>query len=223
MLEYREYSAPEMWAYLRVKNNDQARKKLDRYNVVYFLNGWGKNAIFNIIEDKEPFKTYCVFDMGFEPHSDFKKLRNYLFFLLGEDEYCWLPDEPMEAYMKSKGYIISRATISKYRKHLDLLEYIGNGDFVYYKVYRDENDQEHHCQVTKEEYCKAWHLYWDKRNNEKFDSEAAFAYMYKAFGGVPRKQQKPFKNQIYRKELNYLLDLVTKSILDEVSVKRSDR
>ena len=42
-------------------------------------------------------------------------------------------------------------------------------------------------------------------------------------GGVPRKQQKPYKNQFYIKELNYLLDLVTKSILDEVSVKRNDR
>ena len=220
MLECRMYSAPEMWKYLGVKDNSQAQKKLNRYDIVYFQNGRGKNATFNILEIKEPFKVYCVFDMGFDPNSDFKKLRNYLFFLLGEDEYCWLPDEPMEAYMRSKGYYISRQTISKYRTHLLILEYIHDGEYIYYRVYRDENDKEHHQQVEKEEYCKAWHLYWDKRNNEQWDSEQAFAYMYACFGGVPRKQAKPNKNWLYSEELNYLMDLVAQSIYNEVSAKQ---
>ena len=74
--------------------------------------------------------------------------------------------------------------------------------------------------VKKEEYNKAWHLYWDKRNNEGFDSEAAFAYMNKAFGGVPRKQAKAEKNILYLEKLNTLFDLVSNSILKEVSVRR---
>lgn len=106
MLECRSYTAPEMWEYLGVKDNSQAVKKLNRYNIVFFQNGYGDKASFNVLDIREPFKVYCVFDMGFDPHSDFTKLRNYLFFLLGEDECCWLPDEPMEAYMRSKGYTI---------------------------------------------------------------------------------------------------------------------
>ena len=223
MLECREYSAPEMRAYLKVKTNSQAVNKLNRYDVVYFLNGRGDSATFNIVENNDPFKVYCVFDMGFDPHSDFKKLRNYLFFLLGNDEYCWLPDEPMEAYLKSKGYTISRQTISKYRTHLEMIDYIGGGDFIYYKVYRDEYDQERHCPVEEEDYKKAWHLHWDKRNEEQWSSEQAFAYMYKVFGGVPRKQKKPYRNLFFYYEINYLMGLVTDSILDEVSGQRTKR
>lgn len=95
---------------------------------------------------------------------------------------------------------------------------IHGGDFIYYRVYRDENDCQHHQQIEKEEYSRAWHLYWDKRNNEGWDSEAAFAYMYSSFGGVPRKQAAPEKNALHLEELNYLLDLVSTSIMKEVSV-----
>ncbi len=221
MLECRIYSAPEMWKYLHVKDNTQAQRKLNRYDVVYFVNGRGKDATFNILEIREPFKVYCVFDMGFDPNSNFMKLRNFLFFLLGEDEYCWLPDEPMEAYLRSKGYTISRQTIAKYRERLTLLEYYCNsGEYIYYRVYRDENDQEHHEQVEKEEYCEAWHLYWDKRNEEHWDSEQAFAYMYKCFRGVPRKQAVQYKNLLHKDEINYLFNLVSQSILKDVSDKQ---
>lgn len=224
MLECRHYTAPEIWAYLRVKDNEAAKRKLDRYDIKYgehyFINGRGKTADFNIVSIPDPFRLYAVFEMGYDPNSDFKKLRNYLFFLLGNDEYCWLPDEPMEKYMRSKGYYISRQTIAKHRQHLESLGYIHGGDFIYYRVYEDDDGKKCYQEVKKEEYNKAWHLYWDKRNNEGFDSEAAFAYMNKAFGGVPRKQAKAEKNILYLEKLNTLFDLVSNSILKEVSVRR---
>ena len=187
--------------------------------MAFFINGRGKDAVFNITAISNPFKVYCVFELGFDGGCDFRKIRNYFFFLLGVDEYCWLPDEPMEAYMRSKGYPITRQSIARYREHLERLGYIAGGDFIYYRVYRDENDRERHEQVEKEEYSWAWHLYWDKRA-EGWDSERAYAYMYSAFGGVPRKQAKPIKNAFYLNELNYLLDLVSKSIEAEVSIWR---
>lgn len=219
MLECKVYPASEIWKYLGVRDNEGAKRKLNRYDIVCFVNGRGENASFNITAINDPFKVYCVFEMGFDVRSDFKKLRNYLFFLLGEDEYCWLPDEPMEAYMRSKGYQISRQTIAKYRERLESLGYIHSGDFIYYRVFRDEYDRQHYQQVEKEEYCWAWHLYWDKRG-EGWDSERAFAYMYSAFAGVPRKQAIAEHNQLFINELNYLLDLVSKSIEKEVSVRR---
>ncbi len=219
MLECKAYPAIEMWEYLGVKDNEGAKRKLNRYGIVCFVNGSGKNATFNIKQIDDPFKVYCVFEMGFDGRSDFRKIRNYLFFLLGEEEYCWLPDEPMEKLLRSKGYSISRQTITKYRERLESLGYIHGGDFVYYRVETDENDQKHYVQVEKEEYNWAWHLYWDKRS-EGMTSEQAFAYMYSAFGGVPRKQAKPEQNAFYLNELNYLLDLVSKAIAKEVSVRR---
>ena len=219
LLECKAYPAPEMWRILGVKDNQGAQRKLFRYGVRFFVNGWGKDASFNITAIDDPFKVYCIVEMGFDANSDFKKLRNYLFFLLGEDEYCWLPDEPMEKYMRSQGFYISRQTITKYREQLESLGYIHGGDFIYYRAYRDENDRLHYQQVEREEYNEAWRVYWDKRK-EGADSELAFAYMYSAFDGIPRKQAKPIKNAIYLNELNYLLDLVSTSINKEVSMWR---
>lgn len=219
MLECKQYPAPEIWKYVGARDNEGAKRKLNRYGVACFVNGRGESANFNITAVTDPFKVYCVFDMGFDPHSNFTKLRNYLFFLLGEDEYCWLPDEPMEQYMRSKGYSISRQTISKYREHLKSLGYIGDGDYIYYRVYRDENDKQQYQQVKKEEYCWAWRLYWEKRE-EGWDSEGAYSCMYSAFGGVPRKQAVAEQNGIYLKQLNYLFDLVSNSIEKEVSNRR---
>ncbi len=207
-----------MWQMLGVKDNQGAQRKLSRYGVRFFVNGWGKNASFNITAIDDPFKVYCILEMGFDANCDFKKLRNYLFFLLGEDEYCWLPDEPMEKYMRSKGFYLSRQTITKYREHLERLNYIHGGDFIYYRVYRDDRDRQCYQQVEKEEYNKAWRVYWDMRNDGA-DSELAFACMYSAFGGVPRKQAKPIKNAFHLKELNYLLDLVSTSIYNEASIQ----
>lgn len=207
-----------MWQMLGVKDNQGAQRKLSRYGVRFFVNGWGKNASFNITAIDDPFKVYCILEMGFDANCDFKKLRNYLFFLLGEDEYCWLPDEPMEKYMRSKGFYLSRQTITKYREHLERLNYIHGGDFIYYRVYRDDRDRQCYQQVEKEKYNKAWRVYWDMRNDGA-DSELAFACMYSAFGGVPRKQAKPIKNAFHLKELNYLLDLVSTSIYNEASIQ----
>lgn len=218
MLECKAYPAPEMWQMLGVKDNQGAQRKLSRYCVRFFVNGWGKNASFNITAIDDPFKVYCILEMGFDANCDFKKLRNYLFFLLGEGEYCWLPDEPMEKYMRSKGFYLSRQTITKYREHLERLNYIHGGDFIYYRVYRDDRDRQCYQQVEKEEYNKAWRVYWDMRNDGA-DSELAFACMYSAFGGVPRKQAKPIKNAFHLKELNYLLDLVSTSIYNEASIQ----
>lgn len=219
LLECKAYPAPEMWQMLGVKDNQGAQRKLSRYGVRFFANGWGKNASFNITAIDDPFKVYCILEMGFDANCDFKKLRNYLFFLLGEDEYCWLPDEPMEKYMRSKGFYLSRQTITKYREHLERLNYIHGGDFIYYRVYRDDRDRQCYQQVEKEEYSKAWRVYWDMRNDGA-DSELAFACMYSAFGGVPRKQAKLIKNAFHLKELNYLLDLVSTSIYNEASIWR---
>lgn len=218
LLEWKAYPAPEMWQMLGVRDNQGAQRKLGRYGVRFFVNGWGKNASFNITAIDDPFKVYCILEMGFDANSDFRKLRNYLFFLLGDDEYCWLPDEPMEKYMRSKGFYLSRQTITKYREHLESLNYIHGGDFIYYRVYRDDRDRQCYQQVEKEEYSKAWRVYWDMRNDGA-DSELAFACMYSAFGGVPRKQAKPIKNAFHLKELNYLLDLVSTSIYNEASIQ----
>lgn len=222
MLECRIYPAAELFAYLHTNDKEATNRKLSRYNVDYFANGWGSSLSYNITAIHDPFRLYCVFDLGYDPHTDFRKLMEFMFYLLGDEEFNWRPMEMMERYMRERGHTISRQSIAKYLARMQQIGLVGLwGDAVYYRVWRDENDQEQYDIVSKEEYCHAWRMYWDKRNNEGWDSAQAFAYVYAGFGGVPRKQPRVEQNGIYGKELDFLLDLVKQEFMNAAPVRYS--
>jgi len=222
MLECKTYPAAEMFAYLHTRNKEETDRKLRRYNVDYFANGRGSTLEYNITAIHDPFRLYCVFDLGYAPQTDFSKLRDFLYYLLSDEDFTWRPMEMMERYMRERGHTISRQSIAKYLARMDQIGLLGLwGDAVYYRVYRDENDQEQYEFVSKEEYCRAWRMYWDKRNNEGWDSAQAFAYVYAGFGGVPRKQPRVEQNVFYLKELNFLLDLVKQDFMAAAPVRYS--
>jgi hypothetical protein len=124
----------------------------------------------------------------------------------------------MEQYLRGVGKGMSRQTIHNYKKRLEDFGLIDTrfGDYVYYKVFKRYGVQEQE-EITKEEYSKAWKLYWEFRNaNPDADSTPAYSYMYSQFGGVPRKQHRIQQNGIYKQENNILFDLASKSILEEI-------
>ena len=65
MLECKQYPAPEIWKYVGARDHEGAKRKLNRYGVACFVNGRGESANFNITAITDPFKVYCVFDLGF--------------------------------------------------------------------------------------------------------------------------------------------------------------
>ena len=84
MLECKEYAAPELWKYFGVKNNDGLDEKLkETYKVDFVKAGRGKDTIYTITAIPDPFKVFCVFDLGFDPNTDSRKLRDFIFYLLG--------------------------------------------------------------------------------------------------------------------------------------------
>ena len=112
---------------------------------------------------------------------------------------------------------MSRQTIGKYRHKLEDLGLIASvGDYVYYRVYKEFGVQEHEI-ITQEEYSKAWKSYWQYRSaHPDADSAPAYRHMYNEFGGVPRKQRRVERNGINARQINTLLDLASKSILEEI-------
>ncbi len=219
MLECKEYGAPELWRYFGVKNNDSLEEKMkNTYKVEYNKKGWGSNTKYTITAIPNRFKLFCVFDLGFPPQTDFRKLRDYVIYLLGDDDFNWRPAEMMEEYLRVEGHSISRQTIGKYQERLEDLGFVGKwGDCVYYRVYKHCGVQKHDI-VSKEEYCAAWHQYFEYRAaNPDKDSRPAYMFMYNRFGGVPRKQPRMEQNAFYLKELDMLYELATNSILEEVS------
>ena len=214
MLEKKTYKFDEIADYLGTRSNQAIRRKLQNYGVVFQEEGRGRRKTYNILSIPEPFRLYCVFDLGIDYRIDFKKLRDFTFFLLRDDGFSGRSGEMMEEYLHNGGYQISRQTISKYIALYESKELIAtNGDTIYYRVYH-ENDLQKHEIITKELYCKSWDVYWEKRREGK-DSSLAFSYMYSFLNGVPRKQNKIVKNAFYIDTLNTLSELVAESFLNE--------
>ena len=214
MLEKRVYKFDELADYLGTRSNQGLRRKLDSNGIQFQEAGRGRMKTFTIIDIPDPFKVYCVYDLGIDYRTDFKKFRDFVSLLLSEPDFSWRPMEMMEEYLRIEGRNISRQTIANYIRKLDQLELIStHGEFVYYKVYHEGPDQKHEI-ISKEQYCAAWAVYWDKRN-DGYDSLAAFSCMYHFLGGAPRKQERITQNAFYLDILNTLSELVADSFLRE--------
>ena len=214
MLEKRLYKFDEIADYLGTRNNQGLRNKLQRYGVKFQEEGRGRMKTFTILSIPDPFPLYCVFDLGIDYRTDFKKLRDFTFFLLRDDDFSGRSGEMMEEYLHNGGYQISRQTIAKYIALYERMDLIAtNGETVYYRVYHEGLLQKHEV-ITKELYCKAWSVYWKKRRKNA-DSLLAFRCMYNFLDGVPRKQNKIVRNGFYTDTLNTLSELVAESFLNE--------
>lgn len=221
-LTMRDYPIGMLEKLIGTNGKQATDRKLKKYGYGFTSTGTGRNRIYTISSLPNSFyrfRSYCVFSLGYSPQTDFVKLRDFLYLLLGDEDFNWLPDEAKEEYTRLIGKGISRQTIANYTRQLEKSGYIDTifGDFVYYKVYKNFGVQEYEI-ITKEEYSQAWKLYWNWRNaHPDEDSRPAYAHMYNKFGGVPRKQRKVQAILWHKDKLDYILELAAASILDEVS------
>lgn len=213
MLETKTYPATELFAIMRTRSKSATDRKLNNYKISYTNEGRGNRLTYTLTNIPDRFRVYCVFDLNFSPQIDFNKLRDFIFYLLGDDDFNWRPMEMMEEYLRIAGCGMSRQTISGYLRRLERLNLIVSTNLVYYRVYKDFGVQKHEI-ITKEEYSKAWAVYWNKRK-QGYGSRAAFSVMYNAFNGVPRKQRKLEQNALEGETLNMLSELVAESFLSE--------
>ena len=214
MLEQRAYKFDEIADYLGTRSNQSIRRKLERYGVEFQEEGRGRMKTFNILSIPDPFPLYCVFDLEIDYRTDFKKLRDFTFFLLGDNDFTGKSGEMMEEYLKNGGYQISRQTIAKYLALYEKMDLIAmNGETIYFRVYHEGLLQKHEV-ISKELYCEAWDIYWEKRR-EECSSWYSYKCMYDFLNGVPRKQHKVEFNVFYIDTLNTLSKIVAESFLNE--------
>ena len=220
-LTMRDYPLGVLENLIGSRGKQGVERKLTKYGYGFTSAGWGKQRIYTITalpNAQARFKSYCVFSLGFDPNTDFVKLRDFVFYLENDYDFCGLPDEMMEEYLRLEGCGMSRATIGSYRRRLENLGLIAPmGDFVYYRVKKNYGVQEHEI-ITAEEYNKAWKSYhkWRAAHPDE-DSRPAYAHMYNEFRGVPRKQATIVANAINIAELNTLFDLASNSIMEELN------
>lgn len=205
MLEKRVYTKAEMVELLGTKSRQGIKRKLDGYAVDYSINGRGERIEFEIKEIKDPFKIFCILNLGMPAQTNFDKLCTFLYHFFCDEEFKNLPDEVKESILKTKKNGASRQTIAKYLNRFDTQNWITKSpdDFVYYFAYKGERRL-----TEKEEYCKAWREYWAIMKGEEDRRYLAIDKMIQTYGGVARKQAKPECNAIFLKEINMLVDLV---------------
>ena len=92
MLELKEYKKAELSAIFNTNDMQGLKRKLQRYGIRYQVQGRGERAIFTILETADPFKVFCICELGYDGGTDFRKLRNFLYCFFNDDEFRAMPD-----------------------------------------------------------------------------------------------------------------------------------
>ncbi len=212
MLELRKYGKPELSAMFGTRNMEGLQRKMERYGIIFEVQGRGESAVFTIKEITDPFKIYCITELGFDGRTDFKKVRNFFFYFFNDEEFMAMPDEVKEYRMRKQGQDVSRQTIANYIAKLDRKNLIdrNTNNYIYYFAYGHEQ-----IFADRAEYLQAWHEYWNDIRNGVY-SYKAIDRMRAKYGGVAKKRPIPEINGIYTAEIEYLNTLVQQSIEREI-------
>lgn len=212
MLEVKTYTKPELTEMLGTKSVQGLKKKLDRYHVDYETTGRGENALFTIIRINDPFKVYCITELGYNANTDFSKLAFFYYYFFNDEEFMAMPDEVKEFRMTNNGNHVSRQTIAKHTQRLEALNLIDRDtkEYIYYFAYQ-------HQQIftDKETYCKAWREYWQRVDDGMYCMDA-INLMRLEYGGVARKQAVPQINGIYNDQIETISTLACHYIMTEL-------
>ena len=212
MLEIRDYSKPEMTAMFGTRDMEGLKRKMRGYGIVFDVDGRGENAVFTIREIADPFKMYCITELGYDGRTDFHKLLYFLYYFFNDPEFRAMPDEVKEVRTEEHGRKITRQTIANYTAKLDSKNLIdrNTNNFLYYFAFKQTQRM-----VDREEYLQAWHEHWARRR-DGWDNYSSIMQMFADYGGVARKQAIPEINGIYTEQIEYLNTLVIETIAKEI-------
>lgn len=121
-LTLRDYPLGVLRNILGTSDKQGTDRKLEKYGYGFTSTGRGNTRVYTITSLPDAFhrfRSYCVFNLGFSPNDDFVKVRDFLYLLLGDEDFNWLPDEAKEVYTRLIGKGISRQTIAKYTRQLE--------------------------------------------------------------------------------------------------------
>ena len=208
MLEVGLYSVAELRTILGVKTKQEIDRKLDRYLIKYRSNGRAEKRVYEITEVPDPFKLYCVRELGVPPQADFDRIRNLYYYFFCVEGFTDRPLIEMAKVMEAEGVEASRQCVSKWIAFLRKLDYIGftNNECEYYAISRDADGNRVCKEISRADYRDAWCIYFEWRDIEGCGS--AYTRMYNTIGGHPYKKPIYRQNALKYEEIEYLVDLI---------------
>ena len=117
MLEKRVYTRAELVDLFKTSRLDAIKKRIQRAGYIYSETGRGEGYTLEILDlpKGEEFKRYCIDVLGFDPRTDFARLKAFLYHFLADDEFMTLQHNEMSRIIEADtGIRISPATISNY-------------------------------------------------------------------------------------------------------------
>ena len=209
MLECRKYEYKELSAYMGTRSPSGIKNRLRNYEVEFTTTGRGNRTVFDITAINNPFKVFAVFDLQVPPQTDHRKFAYFVYLVMTDNSFCGMSAEMMEEHLRDSPHAVSRQTIAHYLTYLAKYNLIAidGADCIYYRVYKKFGVQTHDI-VSREEYARAWKVYWECKNEKHYDTFAAYRTMYNFFGGVPRKQSVIGKNGIYNDVIQWIVDIL---------------
>ena len=210
MLEIRNYTRAEIAAELGIAETVQNLKqcidrKLKRIGVDFTSNGRGAATVYHILSLPDFFKLFCMTEFGCAPNTDFKKLRDVLYFALNDPDSLSLPDTGKEYFLSEQKIGVSRGTIKGYIQRLIDAEYLGGAEprYLAVRAYKDHYESEI---ISRERYCSAWEIYWSIRYEIGYVE--AYSEMYSYLNGHPLKHMRPSENALKADKLEELQEYI---------------
>lgn len=213
MIELRNYGKSELAQILGTNDRQGMIRKLDSWGVLHDEpRGRGEYMTVNITGFQDIFKVYALAELGVHPNTDFKKLRDFYYYFLNDEEFAAMPDEVKERRMESEGKYVSRQTIATYTRKLEEkgVFMLDSKNYIYYFVHKKQ-----YRIAERKEYLSAWRQYWDDKESG-LDSAQAIYMMKQTHGGVARKQPIPQFNGIYNDIRNTINDYIQESYEREI-------
>lgn len=211
MLELKKYGKAELSQMFGSQGTQSLKRKMTRYGIEFETEGRGDALTFEIKRIADPFKVFCITELGFSATTDFHKLKHFYYCFFSDEEFMAMPDEVKAVRMENMDKPVSRQTIANYVSKLEACELINchTENYIYYFAKGDTQRM-----VDKAEYSKAWREYWDDIEAGLCSYEAIdnMRFNYK---GVARKQAVPQINGIYNEKIEYFYNLICQSIEDE--------
>ena len=124
-LEPGTYSITELGKIINSNGKQAIDRKLRSWEVSYSSTGRGAARKYTIKELRNPFKIFCITELGIDVHTDFNKIRDVYYFLLNDPEVPFWPAEKLSVLLDSMDRSVSRQSIRKYIEKLIVNNYAG--------------------------------------------------------------------------------------------------
>ena len=212
MLELKKYTRAEITAILGTRNRQGIMRKLEGYGVEYKIEGWG-NYTLTITAINDPFKLFCITELGIPAQADFTKIRDLYYYLFCCPGFAEQSFESMAQILDDDNRTISSKTIAKWVAHLGHIDYVAfdKEDCKYYAITKTADGRRESTEITAEVYRGGWQIYWNQK--AEHGTQSAYLYMYNFVGGHPKKQAIMKPNAFYINEINYMIDLIQQSFM----------